>query len=202
MNSLVDMAPFFDSFNMPSLEDVSIQSCPNEMKDEDEEVHLPRWAQTEFVALLRRSSCAHIKRLRFTVAMSESDLIECLHLVDASIENLYVDKANSPFVTGTTLRMLTCSTSEDGMLSYVCPKLETISFMGCLSPPLPDNALADMVESRWRAGCPPSPRLRKSVKTDGNLWHVWLHADRMVIPLVDSRRLKALKEEGCCISMH
>jgi hypothetical protein len=198
IDSFINMSNFFSSFILPALRNIRVDSIPNESEYE-EDIDLPEWSQATFISLLRRSSCAP-NFLSLGVAMSKADLIECLQSVNGSIKSLTVRRVSDvPFVTDRTLNLLTHHVLETGEISCLCPNLCLIDLHDCLISPLPEGALADMIESRWSISSDVLSH-RHACSDSRMVVRLWVRLG--VVPVVDARRLKVMMKKGLHLSIY
>jgi hypothetical protein len=144
------LGPIFNQLTLPALRTLSL--------GEEERQSGLLWPHTDFISLLSRSSCPIQTLTLHNVEPSQEQLIECLRHISNSLLNLHIaaddNKPRLMIVKNDLLRLLTSRIEEQGMPGPsrrnaelpLCPKLETISFRGCVYST--DGMFSDMVTSR------------------------------------------------------
>lgn len=156
------------------------------------------WPQAMFTNFVMRSSCPLTHFALVRVPIMEQDLIQVLRLTDHTLEALTIEGTNLKCVKDTLLRELWPSDAADFSApgySYLCPNLENITFLDCIS--CSEGAFADMIESRWRDSAPDLASARPDRST------ACVRPTRLVVysrnwPLKENDiiRLLALKTQG------
>ena len=161
------------------------------------------WPQTHFEAFLKRSESRLLRLEMRDTAIKADEFVACIqNPFLQSLERIVFEDTRDwtcdPFVTDPAMELLTCasfkaraqrrppsSLSRSERVGSECflPNLESIKFRGsCLWTA--DEALADMVESRWRFYCDKVKRLK----------HVGLEVISSHVE--DVRRLQEFASEG------
>lgn len=147
-----DIGPFFDALTLPSLLEIAIEYCSEGTEeDEDDSTMFPDWPHTAFTSLLDRSGCS-LDELSLAVDMDPSFLDTYLLRISPTIKSLTVrGKHGWTPVDEDTLRILTRIVPPGRCeVDTIFPCLRDITLIACISFPLPEGVLADMVESRWK----------------------------------------------------
>jgi hypothetical protein len=129
-----DIGPLFSQFKLPALANLSVEYTSS-LGDN-------LWPQSEFATLISRSACPlqglHLRG----ITMPSAELIACLHCVNSITEISIVDAGRC--LNDFVLAAMTFRSNEGTPLN---PRLEKVHFYGHAYS---DQAVVDMVESRWR----------------------------------------------------
>ncbi|KAK7033297.1 hypothetical protein R3P38DRAFT_790814 [Favolaschia claudopus] len=138
--------PLFNQLELPCLTHISMTRF-------DMGAH---WPHDEFMSLLLRSKCVLREITLNDIDISPNQMCVVIRHASHSLEKLSLNnnrRSRHVIANDEVLRLLTWTTPDAG--SNVCPRLSMIKLWDCHSAF--DGALADMIESRWKAreGGPP-----------------------------------------------
>ncbi|KAJ7082237.1 hypothetical protein B0H15DRAFT_785874 [Mycena belliarum] len=114
----------------------------------------PVWPHKEFMSLLSRSKCTLDALSLSDMDTTPNQMSDCLRHTSASLQKLILTndrRLRHTIVNDDVLRLLTWTRPDPGGTQVnICPRLSVIRLWDCHSST--DGVLADMIESRWKAG--------------------------------------------------
>ncbi|KZP14084.1 hypothetical protein FIBSPDRAFT_1049029 [Athelia psychrophila] len=154
------MEDFLNGLVLPSLRCIKIEfraTLPYDDVDCEDPDMLPAWPHVAFLSLIQRSSCP-LEELYFVAPITEDQLIEYLQILSPTLTTITLRGKHG--WSNIDHRLLGLLTHEQaGSDAVLCPNLRKISFDDC-SMMLPENSMADMIQSRViftdTSGCNPA----------------------------------------------
>ncbi|KAF7981231.1 hypothetical protein HWV62_34587 [Athelia sp. TMB] len=179
------MDDFLDALTLPSLQRIEVAFRiydTGELDDEDVEAAMfPGWPHAAFLSLLQRSACP-LEELSLGTPVSADELLQYLPLVSPTLRTLSLGGTFWACVDHRVLAQLTVRPHSS--VAVPCPKLRTLRLDACFVPALPQNAVADLVQSRL---------VHAAAAGDGVPMEVDLTADTGAVHDDDWRRLEVLR---------
>ncbi|KZP16456.1 hypothetical protein FIBSPDRAFT_60576 [Athelia psychrophila] len=144
-----NMENFLDTLTLPSLQRIEVVfRISSGDKDSEDELagDFGPWPHAEFLSLLQRSACP-LEELTLVAPVAEDALLEYLHLASLTMKTISLrGKLGWASIGQRALKLLTIlPNSTEGIL---CPNIRKIRFDNCIIGPLPQNSMADMIQSR------------------------------------------------------
>ncbi|KZP33955.1 hypothetical protein FIBSPDRAFT_847087 [Athelia psychrophila] len=154
------MEDFLNGLVLPSLRCIKIEfraTLPYDDVDCEDPDMLPAWPHVAFLSLIQRSACP-LEELYFVAPITEDQLIEYLQNLSPTLTTITLRGKHG--WSNIDQRLLGLLTHEQaGSDAVLCPNLRKISFDDC-SMMLPENSMADMIQSRViftdTSGCNPA----------------------------------------------
>ncbi|TFK40354.1 hypothetical protein BDQ12DRAFT_680803 [Crucibulum laeve] len=204
-----DISPILDFITLPNLLELVL--------------NVREWPQDALCRFFRRSRCPLMSFNLYFPSFTESDFIECLELLSASLKEFTVqmDPLGPSILTDDVLDRLTYKEEEEK--NCLCPALDVIAAYDCIS--CTDNRFSKMVESRVRApvtlndnGTFVSPvkvielyekerelvKELKELRREGLILKIYSEVDGQPIDMdpEDVRQLQALRDSGLILRVY
>ena len=139
-----------DGFTFPSLQSLDIRLDWEEYDRDEQGVEItmgaPRWPQSAFHGFVTRSSCSITELFLSDIELDSRELAMIITSVHVSLRRLYVKgfgRDDVPFVDDSVLYLLTWDNKRP---ANICPLLDRIEFVDCLT--FSQGVFARMVMSR------------------------------------------------------
>ncbi|KAF7981235.1 hypothetical protein HWV62_34595 [Athelia sp. TMB] len=180
-----DMSGFLDALVLPSLQRIELvfrvyDSYELDWLDATED-DFDEWPHAAFQSLLQRSECP-LKELNLATSATADQLLEYLLLVSPTLETLSLRGALGwACVDYHAITQLTIL--PDSSAAVLCPKLRTLKLDDCFLGTLPQNSVADLIQSRL---------VHTAAEGNGEPLEVYLAARSASVDREDWRRLAVL----------